>query len=251
MSTVLAVDIGNTNTSVGLCAGKRVMRVRQAPTRSDDATLRRLLSAVCKGKAVAGGMVASVVPGETSRWSAAVQHAIKQEPLLVSHRLALGVRIDYPRPERIGADRLANASGAVARYGSPVIVADFGTALTFDVIARGDTYVGGVIAPGLPLMTDYLLERTALLPHIELRGRIGTVGRSTVTAMRLGAKVGYRGMVREIVLHVRKGRGLRNARLVATGGYARWALDGLDIPFTVDPTLTLYGLGRLYGLNGA
>jgi type III pantothenate kinase len=249
MNAVLAVDIGNTSASAGLCVGKRVVGVRHAPTRSSEAELRRMLAAVCKGRGVVGAVVASVVPAETPRWAEVVRRVVRREPLRLTHRLELGVRIDYPSPGRIGADRLANASGAVARYGAPVIVADFGTALTFDVIARGGTYVGGVIAPGLPLMTDYLLERTALLPHVELRGRIERVGRSTVGAMRLGAKVGYRGMVREIVLHVRKGRGLKDARLVATGGYARWALAGLDLPFTVDPTLTLYGLGRVFRLN--
>jgi type III pantothenate kinase len=249
MSTILAVDIGNTSTSVGLCAGGRVMHVRALRGQASAGEIRRVVRAVCRGRAPRGGILASVVPSQTGRWTRAMRAEIGTPPLAVSHRLQLGIRIDYPHPERIGADRLANATGAVARYGAPVIVADFGTALTFDVIRRGGTYVGGVIAPGLPLMTDYLLERTALLPHVALRGRIGRVGRSTAGAMRIGAKVGYRGMVREIVLHLRTGRGLRDAKLVATGGYARWALAGLDLPLTIDPTLTLFGLGRLYELN--
>jgi len=172
------------------------------------------------------------------------------EPLLVHHRLRLGVGVDYPKPSTIGADRLANACAACDLFGSPVIVADFGTAVTFDVIARGGTYVGGVIAPGLSMMTDYLAEKTALLPRVKLRGRCPGVGRSTAGAMRIGARVGYRGMVVEIVKHVKEAMGETDVALCATGGFARWALQGSDMPFHFRPDLTLYGLGRIYELNG-
>jgi type III pantothenate kinase len=155
------------------------------------------------------------------------------------------VRIDYPRPETIGPDRLANACGGVARYGAPLVVADFGTALTFDMVTADRRYVGGVIAPGLPLMTDYLYERTALLPRLKLGGACPRIGRSTKGAMRIGAHIGYRGMVREIVNHL--SRSWRTPpHLCATGGYARWAIQGLDMPFVIDPTLTLFGLGCIF-----
>jgi type III pantothenate kinase len=107
-----------------------------------------------------------------------------------------------------------------------------------------------VIAPGLPLMTDYLAERTALLPHIRLRGAVGAIGRSTRGAMRIGAQVGYRGMVREITAHVVRGLGERRVALCATGGYAEWALAGSDMGFVVDPLLTLKGLAYIFELNG-
>ena len=163
----------------------------------------------------------------------------------------LGITIDYPKPATIGADRIANACGAVVRYGAPAIVADFGTALTFDVISRSHTYIGGVIVPGLPFMTDYLAEKTALLPRVKLHGVRGAVGRSTVSAMRIGAKVGYRGMVREIVGSIRKQIGPGGVSLVATGGQARWALADSDMPFKFAPDLTLFGLNVVYGLNRA
>ena len=151
--------------------------------------------------------------------------------------------ISYPRPETIGADRLADAAGAVSRYGAPVLVMDFGTALTAAVITKDRVWRGGVIAPGFPLMRDYLFERTAKLPRMELgRGRAPRIGRSTEEAMRFGALVGYHGMVREIVTTLR--RNFReDFKLVATGGFARWALKDLDLPFVIDPTLTLYGAG--------
>lgn len=151
--------------------------------------------------------------------------------------------ISYPRPETIGADRLADAAGAVSRYGAPVLVMDFGTALTAAVVTSDRVWRGGVIAPGFPLMRDYLFERTAKLPRMELgRGRAPRIGRSTEEAMRFGALVGYRGMVREIVTTLQ--RNFReDFKLVATGGFARWALKDLDLPFVIDPTLTLYGAG--------
>ena len=153
------------------------------------------------------------------------------------------LKIDYPKPETIGADRLADAAGAVSRYGAPVLVMDFGTALTAAVVTRDRVWRGGVIAPGFPLMRDYLFERTAKLPRMKIgAGRAPKIGRSTEEAMRFGALVGYRGMVREIVAELRRNFN-EDFRLVATGGFARWALRDIGLPFTVDPTLTLFGAG--------
>ena len=155
-----------------------------------------------------------------------------------------GVRLDYPKPETIGADRLADAVAAVDRYGAPVLVCDFGTAFTAAVITGDLVWRGGVIAPGFPLMRDYLFERTAKLPRMELGGRCPKIGRGTEEAMRFGAIVGYRGMVREIVLELR--RNFREKfRLVATGGFARWVLKGIDMDFAVDQSLTLHGAGLI------
>ena len=155
------------------------------------------------------------------------------------------LRLDYPHPETIGADRLADAVGAVERYGAPVLVMDFGTALTAAVVTADRAWRGGVIAPGFPLMRDYLFERTAKLPRMRLgTGRAPKIGRSTEEAMRFGAIVGYRGMVREIVTELRRNFG-EDFRLVATGGFAKWALKGIGMDFTIDPTLTLFGAGAI------
>lgn len=246
----LAVDVGNTSTALGVLSEKRVQRVEhvQGGIGNIDAAegaLKRLLP----GKRVSGAILASVVPKDNRRWSKLIEAHVGKSPFLVTHKATLGVSIDYPKPASIGADRLANAAAAVACYGAPVIVADFGTALTFDVVAAGPTYVGGVIAPGLPLMTDYLADRTALLPLIRLKGRCGKVGKSTEGAMRIGAHVGYRGMVREIVGHLAEGLGSDNVALCATGGFAKWILADTDMPFVVEPNLTLMGLRHIFELN--
>ena len=206
----------------------------------------------------------SVVPSRDAKWrKSAKQFGLKFHQLsyrdlpLVSNvssprvprdsRVAesLPLSLDYPHPETIGADRLADAAGAVSGYGAPVLVMDFGTALTAAIVTDDGVWRGGVIAPGFPLMRDYLFERTAKLPRMELgRGNAPKIGRSTEEAMRFGALVGYRGMVREIATTLRKNF-KQDFKLVATGGFARWALKGLDLPFVIDPTLTLYGAGLL------
>lgn len=156
----------------------------------------------------------------------------------------LGIRLDYPKPDTIGADRLADAVAAVDRYGAPVIVCDFGTAFTAAVVTSDHVWRGGVIAPGFPLMRDYLFERTAKLPRMKLGGRCPKIGRSTEEAMRFGALVGYRGMVREIVGELKRNFSER-FRLVATGGFARWVLRDIGMDFAIDATLTLHGAGLI------
>jgi len=247
---VLLVDIGNTSMTIGVGQGARVVESVRVPSqrRRADVLAPALREAVAGG-ALDGAVVCSVVPRWTDVCCGTIERSFGIAPLVVTHRVRLGVRIAYPRPRTIGADRLANAAGARAKYGCPVIVADFGTALTFDIVSDAAAYVGGVIAPGLPLMTDYLADQTALLPRIGLRGGHGTFGKSTAGAMRIGAKIGYRGMVKEIVDHIRQDPHMQGARLCATGGYASWVLRGLDEDFVVDRDLTLFGLGQIYDAN--
>lgn len=246
----LVIDIGNTSTAVGLARHGAIHGVCHLHGGlKDRRAIAHVVRGLCGGKRPEGAALCSVVPAANRIWISELRRLLGKPPLVVSHRLELGVRVTYPQPKSIGADRLANAAGAKARYGTPVIVADFGTAVTFDVIVPRRGYIGGVIAPGLPLMTDYLHEKTALLPHIRLAGEIGAVGRSTAQAMRIGAKIGYAGMVRAIVGHLTRELKLKQVRLCATGGYAKWALGDLDMPFVIDPDLTLFGIGRIFELN--
>ena len=167
----------------------------------------------------------------------------------VTHRSNLGVGIDYPKPASIGADRLANAAYAAATYGAPCVVVDFGTAVTFDIISAEKKYIGGVIAPGLEAMTDYLHTRTALLPKISLIEPPGPVGKSTKHAMLAGAVYGYRGLVREILAEIQRDLAARKLRVVATGGYADLIAAGVKEIAAVHPGLTLEGLRLIGALN--
>jgi type III pantothenate kinase len=244
MECYVVIDVGNTSTHAGLVCGRRIVRqARMAtPEGRDERHIRALLRKLGAGRVVNDAVLCSVVPGLNPLWEQVLHKFCGRAPLVVGHRIRLNFKIDYPQPETIGADRLADAAAAWDRYQGAVIVADFGTALTFDVITGDGRYVGGVIAPGLPLMTDYLAERTALLPRIGLGGRFGNIGRSTNEAMRIGSMVGYRGMVREILLHIKAGMKERRIRFCATGGYAGLALDGLQTPVEILPELTLDGL---------
>lgn len=152
--------------------------------------------------------------------------------------------IDYPNPSQIGADRLANAAGVSSRHGVPAIIIDFGTAVTFDVISSEPAYCGGVIAPGLGAMSGYLTRKTALLPEIELEEPPSAIGKSTVHAMQVGAVIGYRGMVREILARIREElHGI--PKIIATGGDAAVIARGLPEIQVVDPDITLDGLRQV------
>lgn len=246
----IVVDIGNTCTKIGLSRSGRITRISRLPGGTRDrVAIEKTLAATLRKACVQGAVMSSVVPASTGIWRARLRKLVGHAPLVVDHTIELGVGIAYPKPAVIGGDRLANASGACARYGAPVIVADFGTALTFDVVSVKRQYIGGVITPGLPLMTDYLAAKTALLPRVRLSGSCGAVGKSTEGAIRIGARIGYRGIVREVVKHLRDDDRIRGAKLCATGGYAKWALSGLNMPFHHDPNITLFGLSRIFELN--
>ncbi len=192
-------------------------------------------------------VVSSVVPKKNR---VIEQVAGKTKVLWLTPRLKLGVGIDYPKPQTIGADRLANAAAVCALYSFPAIVVDFGTAVTFDIVSDRGTYIGGVIAPGLEAMTNFLYQRTALLPKLSLKEPPRTVGRSTIQAMLSGAVFGYRGLVREILARIRAEQFPgKKVHIVATGGYAQLIARELPEIDAVHPHLTLEGLRVITNLN--
>jgi type III pantothenate kinase len=246
MKSILVIDIGNTSTSVGYYRNGKVSGVGRCSSRFK--TIDEVLPLITV-KSVDAVVVSSVVPPVNARWKKGCKSAGLPKPLFVSHELELGVPVDYPKPENIGADRLANAAAAAKLMGTPSVVCDFGTALTFDIIDAKRGYIGGIICPGLPLMFDYLAEKTALLPHVEPSRTKAVVGRNTRQAMQIGARLGYRGMVREILLSLEKDFGVKKLPVCCTGGYAGWIFKGWDVPATIDPNLTLKGLGIIAELN--
>ena len=251
---LLVIDVVNTSTAVGLWSDGRVSHVAHCDGGFVESSNRRIV----ESSNVDGLAYVSVVPSADARWRRLAKerglpfHQVSHEDFCIAGRsktrriddsTICRLTLDYPKPETIGADRLADAAGAVERYGAPVLVMDFGTALTAAVVTGDRVWRGGVIAPGFPLMRDYLFERTAKLPRMKIgSGKAPKIGRSTEEAMRFGALVGYRGMVREIVAELKKNF-KTDFKLVATGGFAKWVLKDLDLPFVIDPTLTLYGAG--------
>ncbi len=254
---IIVVDVGNTSSSLALARCGQIARVAFLPTLAQTrAGIQRALTKLIGRQRISGSALCSVVPAKNKLWLAALARCAPSAPLLINHRLRLGLSIDYPRPDTIGADRLANASAAAARYGTPVVVADFGTLLTFDVVSRAGAYLGGIIAPSAPLLADYMAERTALLPRINLCSgrrapRLGAtaIGKSTEQAMAIGVWLSYQGLLRETIQRLKKSLREPRLRCCATGGYASWALAGSPLAISIEPRLTLYGISRIYHLN--
>ncbi|MBI1842325.1 MAG: type III pantothenate kinase [Verrucomicrobia bacterium] len=243
----LLFDIGNTNTHVGIASEDRILQNRDIPTAAwRDGTGARLLRTFLRSRRIDALCVCSVVPGSTPRvLSAARLLCGASTPVTrLCPETLLGVGVDFPRPQSIGQDRLANSLAAKLRYGAPVLVVGFGTAVAFDVVDKHGNYVGGIIAPGLAAMTDYLHEKTALLPRIRIRDTRGVIGKSTAEAMRIGALHGYRGLVRELIGRVKQELQAPALPVVATGGYARLMARGIREITAVEPLLTLEGLRR-------
>ncbi len=240
----LLIDNSNSFTKFALSSREKVGPARKLRTAQLDAAgLKNALF----GWRWQAAVLSSVVPAKGE----VIGDFLSPAPVVrVGAKTKLGVGIDYPQPKTIGADRLANAAGAFAQFGAPIVVVDFGTAVSFDIISAAGNYVGGVIAPGLEAMTDYLHQRTALLPKITLLEPPSAIGKSTKHAMLAGAVYGYRGLVREILQEIGKELGVkRRLPVVATGGYAELIAAGLPEMRRIVPELTLDGLRIIGTLN--
>jgi type III pantothenate kinase len=240
---ILLFDIGNTHTHIGLANNHRVLRQINVPTREwFGGNAKSRVAKFVGAKKIEGAILCSVVPRATSFVRGAVRQTWNLNTLELTPKTLRGVGIDYPKPNSIGPDRLANAVAARHHFGTPVVVVDFGTAVTFDVVNAHGNYAGGVIAPGLAAMTDYLHEKTALLPRIKIREISGVIGKSTEQAMLIGTVRGYRGLVRELIAELKRELKAKHLPVVATGGYAQLIASKLPEISTVRPNLTLEGL---------
>ena len=237
----LLIDVSNSFTKLAFASRSRIERAWKIATPSLNA---RRITSVLRRRDAHTVVVSSVVPKKNRE----IKRAARRRKIIwLTAKTRLNVRIDYPKPRSIGADRLANAVAVAELYGSPAIVIDFGTAVTFDIVAPGNAYIGGVIAPGLEAMTNFLYDRTALLPRISLREPRSAIGKSTNQAMLAGAIFGYRGLIREILRRIRSEQEWEGrVRVVATGGYAKLIARGLPEVDIVHQNLTLEGL-RLVG----
>jgi type III pantothenate kinase len=259
---LLALDIGNSNITIGLFRAGALLATRRAATDPEATTdeLELLLDGLLRldGIAIAdldAIALASVVPLLSSAIESIADR--RDRPLLVANAgsMPLAVRVD--RPGEVGADRLVNALAAARLHGTPAVVIDCGTATTFDCVATDGAYVGGAIAPGLVLGLEALAARTAKLPRIELRAPDRAIGRDTVSAMQSGAILGYQALVSGLLGRVRAELADANdvaaasVRAILTGGLAAapWArgIEGID---AIDPDLTLKGLAILHAEVG-
>jgi type III pantothenate kinase len=240
---ILLFDIGNTHTHIGLADNRHVLKQINIPTRDwFGGKAKARVMQFGGAKKIEGAVLCSVVPRVTPLVHKMIHVLWKLSVLELTPKTLSGVGIDYPKPNSIGPDRLANAVAAKFYFGAPVIVVDFGTAVTFDVVDASGNYVGGIIAPGLAAMTDYLHEKTALLPKIKIRETKSIIGKSTEQAMLIGAVHGYRGLIRGLLSELTGELKTKKLPAVATGGYADLIASKLPEITAVKPQLTLEGL---------
>lgn len=236
----LLIDNSNTRTKFALGDAEFLLSWRGVIPTAD--LTAETLGGLLRGVSFDAVVICSVVPDKAAELAGFFEG--RQPVHFVNSTSPLGMGIDYPVPSQIGADRLANAAGVLHRHPVPAIIIDFGTAVTFDVISAEPAYCGGAIAPGLGAMSGYLTRKTALLPEIDLIEPASAIGKSTTHAMQVGAVFGYRGLVREIILRIRKELDGRPT-IIATGGDAALIARGLEEIDVVDPDITLEGLRRV------
>lgn len=249
---LLLCDVGNTTTVVGLWDGEgMVHRWRISTDRERTADECRLLlrSMLAEsGGVVTGGALSSVVPPRTESWKEAMSALIAGSLVVVGPGTKTGIALQVDNPREVGADRVVNAIGATLMYGAPVVVVDFGTATTVDLVGTDGAYHGGAIAPGLEVSADALVTHTAALRRVELAPPRSPVGRSTVEAIQSGLIYGYAGLVDGLVTRI-AGTLPGPCPVVATGGLAQTVVSHTSTVTNIEPDLTLIGLAEIFRLN--
>jgi type III pantothenate kinase len=252
--TLLAVDVGNTNTVLGLYDGGELLRHWRLTTRREETadeivlSVRGLLEASGLREAPRDVIVASVVPSLRFPLRQALRQICGQEPLFVEPGVKTGMPILYDVPQEVGADRIVNAVAAHAKVGGPCVVVDFGTATTFDVVTEKGEYAGGVIVPGISISAEALFERAARLWRVEIRRPEKVIGKTTAGSVQSGLYFGYLSLVDGMVDRIAKELG-RKPRVIATGGLAELFGGGSERIEEIDPLLTLKGLLLIHERN--
>jgi type III pantothenate kinase len=252
---LLAVDIGNTNVTLGVFAGEKLRAtwrmatvVDQMPDEYAVLILNLLRHRRIDIANIEEGALGCVVPPLLTTFHELFQRYFNISPLVVGPGVKTGVRIRMDNPREVGADRISNAAGAHHLYGGPVIVVALGTATAFDTVSKEGDYLGGAIAPGIMTATESLFTYTSMLPRVELARPKRAIGTNTVAAMQSGIIFGYVGLIEGIVARIQKELGGK-AKVVATGGYASLIARETSIFDEVNPDLTLIGLRLIYEMN--
>jgi type III pantothenate kinase len=253
---LLAIDIGNTNITLGLYRDAELIQAWRLATdheRMPDEYGLQLLGllehAACSREDLGAAALASVVPPLTGKFVKACRDYLKLDPLVVDAGVKTGLKIRYEDPKyALGADRVVDAVAVLQLHGGPACVVDFGTATTFDAITREGEYLGGAIAPGIGIAAEALYLRAAKLPRVEIGRPPAAIGRNTVHAMQSGLLFGYVGLVEGMVARFRQELG-QEMKVIGTGGLAGFIAEETDAIEILAPWLTLDGLRILWEMN--
>lgn len=252
---LLAFDVGNTKTAIGLYADGKWRSTWRVTTHLDYLTDEYyvLLKSLLEERKITladieGSVIASVVPPLTATFLELTERMLGKPAVVVGPDIETGIHVRIDNPAETGADRIANTVAVHELYGGPAIVLDLGTATTFDVVSKEGDYLGGAIAPGLGISAEALVRRTARLPKVELEPPSRAVGKNTVAAMQSGLVWGYVGLVRELVERL-KAEVDGAPKVIATGGMAQILAEWTQVIDVVNPDLTLEGIRILYDLN--
>jgi type III pantothenate kinase len=254
---LMAVDVGNTHTVIGLFEGETLIchwRVRTELTNTADelaATLHGLFALKSiKFTDVSNMVLASVVPPIQAAWRNLSMNLFAFEPLKISRHLNTGLKIMIDNPEEVGDDRIVNSVAAFDKFASALIIVDFGTAITFDCVSGKGEYLGGIITPGLSISLDALSSRTAKLPRVDISiPPTRAIGTNTVDAIRSGIMFGYGGLVEELIKRIKAEMAPEQPKVIATGGMAALIAPNAPSIEAVEPMLTLEGLRLLHERN--
>jgi type III pantothenate kinase len=256
---LLAVDVGNTNVSLGIfdyAAGEaelahqwRLSTHREQTSDELAITLRALFAQEGRRvEEISDVIIGSVVPPLLPIWERVSDKLFSSSPLIVGPGVRTGMPVRYENPREVGADRIVNSVAAYEMYGGPIIAVDFGTATTFDCISEAGEYLGGVITPGIHISMDALFDRTSKLHRVEIARPKSVIGKTTTDALQSGLLYGYAGLVDSMVERIRSELG-DEARVIATGGLARLIASESASIERVEPFLTLEGLRILFEKN--
>ena len=255
---LLTIDIGNTNIKYGVFSGEELIasfRVTSKTSRTADEYGSVLINLITnKGIKVAdidGIIISSVIPTLNYTMCHMCEHFFGITPIMVGPGIKTGLNVNVENAKEVGADRIVNSVSAYKKYGAPVIVVDFGTATTFNVINGSGTFIGGVIAPGIKTSLEGLINNTAQLPMIELVSPKKIIAKNTETNMQAGIIFGFAGLVENILKQIKKELGEDGVKVVATGGLGEIISKELKAIDVVDRRLTLDGLKIIYDLNKA